>query len=388
MCRPWSVREISITMKIAIITFHASFNYGSMLQAWALQTYLERLGHSAMIVNYRSKVQRLIYHKPIDFHNVENALSSCKRLLAFHQSIRPLLRKWHAFDDFMRCEMHLTREFYALREVQRDDWSDFDLLICGSDQIWNTGASDSNETYFGNWFPKRKIAYAVSFGPWLEKVNWKAVVPLLKGFSALGFREKKGMDKILHFLPDLKWKIPIDVVCDPTLLLKASAYHKFIAQDSLVKGDYVFFYTAPFVGEEQLSIAAEIGKRLNCQVITDKPYYPKDIRPYGIRQYLPTGPSEFLNLIQHAKFVVGGSFHLLVFSLLLHKDFLCIDGDRDVRTNNLLKRVGLENRTVSLLRGHAIKVEPIIKWKDVDEKILAYASFSKDWLARQLKQNE
>ena len=124
-------------MKIAIVTFHASFNYGSMLQAWALQTYLQSLGHNAIIVNYRSKVQRETYHKPIDFHNIANSLSSCKRLLTFPESIRPLLRKWHLFDDFLCQELHLTAEYHSLCDIRRQDWSSFDLLICGSDQIWN-----------------------------------------------------------------------------------------------------------------------------------------------------------------------------------------------------------------------------------------------------------
>lgn len=375
-------------MKIAIITFHASFNYGSMLQAWALQTYLKRLGNKAIIVNYRSKVQRLIYHKPLDFHNVENTLSSCKRLLTFPQSVRHLLHKWHLFDDFMREELCLTRELYSLREVKGEDWSSFDLLICGSDQIWNTGASDSNETYFGNWFPKRKIAYATSFGPWIDKVDWQFTAAMIKNFSALGLRERNGLQKVLEYRTDLKGKIPVDVVCDPTLLLTAKDYQKFIATEPLLTGNYVFFYTAPFVGNEQLSIAAKIGECMNCQVFTDKAYYPNVLKSYGINQYLPTGPREFLNLIKHAKMVVGASFHLLAFSLLLHKEFLCIDGDRDARTNNLLKMVGLENRIVSSNAPDLFDLYPIDNWNVIDDKLAKYVAFSQEWLDKQLKFNE
>ena len=375
-------------MKIAIITFHASFNYGSMLQAWALQTYLQSLDHNAIIVNYRSKVQRGTYHKPIDFHNIANSLSSCKRLLTFPESIRPLLRKWHLFDDFLCQELHLTAEYHSLCDIRKQDWSSFDLLICGSDQIWNSGAQDSNETYFGNWFPNRKIAYAASFGPRPENVNWKFTAPLLKGFSALGLREERGMEKVLEYRPDLKGDLPMEIVCDPTLLLTASVYDKFVYDKPLIKGDYVFFYTAPFVGSEQFAVAAEIGKRLGCQVITDKAYYPNVLKPYGICQYLPTGPREFLNLIRHSKLVTGGSFHLLVFSLLLHKDFLCIDGDKDARTNNLLKITGLENRIVSLNAPHQFTLIPIENWSVVDKNIAEYSSFSREWLSKVIMQND
>ena len=96
-------------------------------------------------------------------------------------------------------------------------------------------------------------------------------------------------------------------------------------------------------------IASNIGKELGCQVITEKAYYPKDIKQYGnISTYIPTGPKEFLNLIRYAKCVCGGSFHLQVFSILFQKDFYCINGDKDSRTNHLLRQFGLQDRIISL----------------------------------------
>ena len=91
-------------MKIGIITFHASFNYGSMLQAWAMQTYMENLGHVVEIVNFRSKAQKNMYHRPIDSSSLINILSGFKRMLLHPSSILPLNKKWKLFDDFLNSQ--------------------------------------------------------------------------------------------------------------------------------------------------------------------------------------------------------------------------------------------------------------------------------------------
>ena len=117
----------------------------------------------------------------------------------------------------------------------------------------------------------------------------------------------------------------------------------------MVKGDYVFFYTPVGLPYAYFDIASNIGRDLGCKVVTDKAYYPKDIKKYGnIESYIPTGPKEFLNLICHAKCVCGGSFHLQVFSILFQKDFYCINGDKDSRTNHLMNQLGLQDRIISL----------------------------------------
>ena len=363
-------------MKIGIITFHASFNYGSMLQAWAMQTYLEQQGHEVWIVNYRSLVQRLTYHKPLDFHNVENGLSSCKRLLLYPSSIKPLNRKWHRFDDFLHQKLHLTKEYHTLEELRKAHF-DFDLLICGSDQIWNTNAPDSDEAYYGNWFKGRKISYAASFGQYPEKVDMDFVKRQLLNFSALSVREEKSRKALVnaHLAENLT------VVCDPTLLLPVEAYHALAAGEPVAKGRYIFFYTPVGIPYEYFAIANRLAETTGMEVVTEKAYYPKDLIRYPhIHEYLPTGPREFLNLVKNATIVCGGSFHLQVFSILFHKDFYCINGDKDARTNNLLQKCGLEDRIVSLDRPGITCFSNIRDWQQVDKNIEEIKKSSKEWL--------
>lgn len=331
-------------MRIGIITFHASHNYGSMLQAWALQTYLEKQGYEVEVVNYRSKLQRSIYHKPISISRGDVALASVKRMLLYPQSIQPLYKKWHLFEDFLAKELKVTEEYHTIEELLELK-NRYDLLICGSDQLWNTNAPDNGVAYFGNWYTGRKISFAASLGPGPEKCNRVFLHQQIHGFEAVSLREQRSLD----FLLQNEIIQNGCVVCDPTLLLDAQDYNSIISDEPLIKGDYVFFYTPVGLPYAYFDIASNIGRELGCKIITEKAYYPKDIKKYGnIESYIPTGPKEFLNLIRHAKCICGGSFHLQVFSILFQKDFYCINGDKDSRTNHLLNQFGLQDRIISL----------------------------------------
>jgi polysaccharide pyruvyl transferase WcaK-like protein len=363
-------------MKIGIITFHAAHNYGSMLQAWALQTYLQRLGHEVVIVNYRSAMQMAVYHKPLSMARWDVSLSSVKRFLLYPSSIKPLNRKWHRFEDFMSQYMNLTKEYHTLQELKEEKW-DLDLLICGSDQIWNTHAPDSNEVYYGNWFKGHKIAYAASMGnnPRENDVSFyrKNVI----GFSKISVRESQTREMLLRIVRN----VDIKVVCDPTLLLNVSDYSKLSSKLlQLPQKPYIFFYTPVGLPTEYFSIANKLSEQLGIEVYTEKAYYPYQLKEFShIHTLSDTGPLEFLDLIRNASLVIGGSFHLQVFSILFHKDFLCINGDRDSRTNNLLSLLGLQNRIISLSRSFILPKQSI-EWAKVDSKVASYRDCSLKFL--------
>lgn len=369
-------------MKIGIITFHASFNYGSMLQAWALQTYLEKQGHQVEIVNYRSDIQKIVYHKPIAFHQLDVFLSSIKRLLLYPGSILPLYKKWNSFNKFLTGELNISAEYATCADLGRANL-DYDLLICGSDQIWNTCAPDATDAYYGNWFRGKKISYAASMGQYPEKNDIDYYKRQLKDFAAISVREEKAGNFLRRGLGTEN----IEVVCDPTLLLQGKDYDRLTTDEPLIKEPYIFFYTPVGLPYEYFDIACKLGKKWGLKVITEKAYYPKDIRRFGIKEYLPVGPGEFLNLIKNATVVCGGSFHLQVFSILFHKDFYCINGDKDARTNNLLGKAGLVDRIISL-DSPTIHSALHVDYGGVDKRLLAYTDMSKAWLSRQLDKQE
>lgn len=366
-------------MKIGIITFHAAFNYGSMLQAYALQTYLSRQGHDVEIINYRSHYQKSIYYKPFDIHSKYSILSSFKRLLLYPSSLCRLKTKWELFNSFLNQNLKITKEYNTIHELERVPW-DYDLLITGSDQIWNTGAPDSGEAYFGNFINNantKKIAYAPSLGQYPENVDTKFLKAQIRNFTALSVREEKAKYLLI------KYGIAkdISVVCDPTLLLDVQAYERLYREEPLIQGKYIFFYTPVGLPLDYFKIVNDFAETLGMPVITERAYYPKDIKKYKhIMNYPEVGPSEFLNLIKNATYVCGGSFHLQVFSILFRKEFYCINGDKDSRTHNLLVKLGLEDRIVSLSHPTIVTSHPTINYDNISNKLTYYREPSFDFL--------
>lgn len=347
-------------MKIGIITFHAAHNYGSMLQAYAMQTFLERQGHHVEIVNFRPLSQKKGYSKPIDFTTKTNIKKSIKRILLAPQTIAPLNKKWQLFDKFLHQYLNLTKNYSTLDELKAANF-DYDILITGSDQIWNTNAFDFSEAYFGKFVSEKtkKVAYAPSMGPEPESQDVSYIKKLLKGYSAVSVREERTKD----FLVSNHIYDNVTVVLDPTMLLEGSDYDLLYGKKPLVNGDYIFYYTPGGVRHEFLSEASKIGKQMSLPVICDSCYSPGDLDRYdNVTPYIPVGPAEFLNLIKNAKFVCGASFHLMVFAILFQKNFCCMNGDVDSRMNNLMKECGCEDRIwkpnlSDINRYHVLKID-------------------------------
>ena len=169
-------------MKTGLITFHAAMNYGSALQAYALQKYLEGRGLDVEIIDFRSLAQRRLYPAPICFNTVYNAKNTLRRLASGWDTISFMRRKRMAFSRFMNEQMNLTScRFGSERQLRRHDWSSYDMLVSGSDQIWNPSAIDFSLAYFLDFVESTqaqgriclsgcsrgpcKVAYAPSAGP-------------------------------------------------------------------------------------------------------------------------------------------------------------------------------------------------------------------------------
>lgn len=346
-------------MKIGIITFHASFNYGSMLQAYALQTFLEREGHDVEIINFRTAKQKSMYPKPIRFNNYGNVKQNIKRLLFEPNTILPLLKKWSLFDKFLHNRLKITKEYSTVEELIQANFK-YDLLITGSDQIWNTDCGDFSEAYFGNFINSTipKIAYAVSMGPHPETKDPEFYKSEVMNFKAISVREQRTKS----FLENNGICDNAQVVLDPTMLLEKEDYLNIINPKPLINKDYVFYYTPFGPNHKVLKEAATIAKEKGLPIICDNSYYVNALKEYSnVIPYPAVGPEQFLNLIMNAKAVCGESFHLMIFSIIFGKEFYCINGDVDSRIQNLAKIAGFEDRMWSLRNKEKNYIHPYKK---------------------------
>ena len=158
-------------MKIGIITFSNAHNYGAVLQAWSLQTYLEKAGHQVEIVNLRlwaiddvyamAKGRKIVANAAVN--KVLNRARIAKNCICNPQKFK----KYLIFERFINHKLHVTKVYRSSGEVKQDLSLNYDVLIAGSDQIWNSSLTNQLEpAYFLDFGPSqaKRISYAASIG--------------------------------------------------------------------------------------------------------------------------------------------------------------------------------------------------------------------------------
>ena len=329
-------------MKIGILTFHASHNYGSMLQAYALQHILSLWGHESWIINLRTPIQRFLIQPQLEWKHPRSSLS---KLLKAPSTSISLQRKYNRFEHFLKNDLQVTTEYSHHDEVEKAiSEDDYDAIIVGSDQIWNTGCADFDNSYLLDFnLSIRRIAYAPSLGPSPEDIKEETRLMLRdawRRFDYLSTREQRGAD-IIHALTG---HVP-QVVLDPSLLLNKEDYTPICSEKRIVSESYIFYYSPvdqPKIFEKVRKFSREVN--LKIVITQEQPYHQGE----NLIRIADCGPREFLNMIQYADYTFGKSFHLLAFSLIFHKEFYMVTGDTDSRLINLLQPLGLINRAIPL----------------------------------------
>lgn len=332
--------------KVGIITFHASHNYGSMLQAYALQQVILGMGYNCEIINFRSIVQKELY-KPIFMKGTVYG-----RLVGFVIEAAyalGILKKYRLFEKFLKEDLILSsKEYTTLKDLKNADFS-YDYYISGSDQIWNVQACDFNYAYFLPFVKSgKRIAYAPSMGPNLsiDKCgDIDKILKLIRKYDAISVREIDGTKYIENICNK-----PVATVLDPTLLLYSEKYDKLIDDKPLIKGEYVFIYSPWNCNESVYEMAYSLGKKYNKKVVISQGLRNKhEMLKWGrkLNIYAAVGPKEFLNLCKNASIICCDSFHAVVFSILFKKCFFVLDGMNDNRISTLLRITNLQSRSFS-----------------------------------------
>lgn len=328
--------------KVGIITFHASHNYGSMLQAYALQQVVLSLGHECEIINFRTDIQKKIYSP---FFMYKGWLKKLKAIRYPRLAIDDI-RKYRKFEKFLRQQYILSSKTYSTAEELKLADLDYNCYISGSDQIWNTTSGDFNFAYFLDFVRKgKRIAYAASMGPApsmhlsLKKSLFPYIREYVSKYDSVFVREKD----TAAMLEDIVGIKP-EIVLDPTLLLNPQDWSALAGDKPLVSGDYILAYTPRYDDYKQLFVdAMKIAERHNLKVICTIPdNISRWRRNPRFEYYTATGPIEFLNLVKYSKYVFCKSFHAVVFSIIFCKPFFAYEGMMDSRISPLLKIAGLE----------------------------------------------
>ena len=332
--------------KIGIITFHASHNCGSMMQAYAIQKQIEKLGYDNEIIDFQNEGQKDMYavvHKKKTLKNfIKNTL-----LLLSRNKIR---NQWNDYEKFKNKNFKLSVSKYSNSFELESTNNDYDIFVSGADQIWNITIKDSDDSYFLNFVndDKLKIAYAPSFGAkniLKYSENPSKYAEYLNNYDYLSIRENNGK----KWIKDLIGK-DVPVVLDPTLLLDSTDYSCLVEKNDYV-GKYIFYYS-PTYSRKIDKFVKKISKKYKLPVIVwnAREYYMKKEYLNGFILPKKINPGIYLDLINNAELIITTSFHGTIFSTIYRKKFFVIKNGNmyttDDRVLTLINQLGIENRLI------------------------------------------
>lgn len=349
--------------KIGIITLSASDNCGSLLQCYALKKLLEPYGN-VEVINFSSEQSHKLYDIPkMKLKNLIRLLFRTKRGLK-------LIRLKKSKKDYQNFRINNLK--MSAKELFREDLNTikdkYDIIVAGSDQVWNNKMTDFDEAFFCGWTKSTKVAYAPSLGG-QDIRNADApdkLINLIKEFKHISAREEFGKNCLEKILGK-----NIEKVLDPTLAIDEK-YWKELIGEPLIKGDYIFFYSWAYYNEDGLDIVKKESMRLNIPtiVIDARKWLKKDEKNFDFILSPEDGPIAFLNLMYYCKQAYVESFHGMIFAYLFKRNFYLLDShekleDLDSRLAELVNLFAVQDRILTKYNYEQVnKSQPILYTKD------------------------
>lgn len=366
-------------MVIKTITCHDCYNFGASLQAYALQTHLESIGHEVEIINYKPDylsghfnmwtVSNPIFDKPL--------IKQLYLLAKLPGRLRSLSRK-KVFDEFTAKYLHLTRRYNSYEELKIDA-PNADVYIAGSDQIWNTLFNNGRDAAFYLDFGKpeiKRISYAASFAtPDVAPEYRKFVQHELKNFDHISIREKISLP-----LLDSLGRTDGVSVCDPVFLLSREHWERMINESSYVtpKEIYILLYLSDR-GKNIETIAKKIRE------VTEWKIYAVGAitASYADKIFTNASPLDFIGLIRDAQIVVSNSFHATAFSLIMQTKFCVVNRIESIneRMKSMLEDLGIAERLIS---NYSETILDDIDWSKLNSIKESITDYSKKWISQSL----
>ena len=338
--------------KVAVVVCPNIRNFGSVLQSYATQKAVTRLGYDNEYIKY-VKTKKTAYKYLIQLlipSIMAERFSVLKRKVFQRKNKTMIDRRNKAFDAFVDKYMVASPKYVGYDELKKAAGK-YSMAVLGSDQVWNPINSGS-DFYTLNWLRKgtKRVAYAPSFGvsevPTLLK---RSYVQFLKKFDHISVREKRGQ-KIVKQLTGRQ----VPVVCDPTLLFKAEDWDEIMPEKPVAEGKYIFCYLLGNRNEPRKCVL-KLAKKTGLPIVM-MPFFG-EISEYDYKlnaKFVDNpDPSHFVNAIKNAEYVCTDSYHGTVFSILYRKKLLVFrrhsaDSSKNTfsRLESLLSIAGMKDRVV------------------------------------------
>ena len=366
-------------MKIGILTFHRAYNYGAVLQCYALKETLRKMGHEVYVIDYRQPdIER--FYKYRSRFNLKNAfkmsflgvlkffllspLREVKRIIVHHRFKR-------TFEGFQKNYLNLTLKYIS----SIPDY--FDRYIIGSDMLWTYDASSDHfePFYLGEFKHKpdsRVIGYAISGTPdSFHRLGKELNYSFLGNFDAVSVRERALAEIVKEYS-----NREITCCIDPTMLTTKELWENVVNKNWENKR-YIVTYFLRVNGAEGVDLKRKV------QLLAKK----EDLDVINIDVISASNPlsvEDFVSIIGNAKYVVTDSFHGMVFSLIFERPFhvLKLHDSHDTRYVDILQTIGAEELAVDTSFTPFI---PQVDYKVLNERIDQFKGSSIEYLRKNIK---
>lgn len=373
-------------MRIGILTLPLHTNYGGILQAYALQTVLERMGHEVVVFDTPNRMP-LPPLKDIPKCFLKRII---KKLLGRNQKI--FYEYYHNkkvipvvsqnTQRFINSHIH-RKEISDFKELDRDS---YDAIVVGSDQVWRPlyfvpgwrwqEIENAFLSFASNWNIKR-LSYAASFGTedWeYTDQQTRRCKTLLQVFDAISVRETNGVTLCKKY-----FDIDSVHVLDPTMLLNEADYSIFFQKANTPKSNGTLLNYILDKTEKSSALIMNVANQKFLRAFSvNNPYENDETKPLNER--IKPSVEKWLRGFYDAEFVITDSFHACVFSILFKKQFVVV-GNKErglSRIESLLLCFGIENRIVE--DSAQVMRLPLIDYDTVYIKLEKYRKKSFDFL--------
>ena len=371
-------------LRTATITWTSFYNYGTCLQAYALQHFIVSLGYENHIVDDKS----IVFPVPKSDKSTAVECKWKRRWRKAWQSLRANYR------TFYRCQRMLCQGVDGFKakilKIDYDtpsvlkDKKDYDVYICGSDQIWNPKILSDNRRlfYYAAFTNKKKISYAPSIGRYQIPDEWKEkVAELIKSFYAISVREEAGRDALQELTQQ-----KVELVVDPTLLLSKKEWEDILSCKYIKKEKYVLGYILT-PNDTYYRIACEYAQQHGLKFYL----FMLNLEDYGHADRLISGgPFDFLAYIRNADMVFTDSFHGTIFSTIFEVPFYTFkrfSDDSPINQNSRIETLLMNMGAADRLIDEKMKSELTDAMPDFDEmmsRMKPLIEHSKDYLKENL----
>lgn len=366
-------------MKIGVLTFPRSQNYGALLQAYGVQRFVEKCGYDVSMIDYWPAYHEEMY-KPFSWQKFK-ALGIKAKFKYIYTFLFTYFR--------LKVRRENTRRFYE-QYLHLNKSMSYDVAIYGSDQIWRKQHQPTYEYFNPIFFGDKqitaphKIAYAASMGKYeVDSEGDKEFVRNgLKNFEAISIREIDLRDNLQK-----EFGVQYPLVCDPVFLLTKKDWEDMTDARYLPKGKYILYYRLQNIKATDLMVE-DLAQQTGYPVIEMRGYIPPF--HYGKRYRLTAGVQEFITLIKGAEYVVTSAYHGIAMSIIYEKQFFFTSQKHQAnRVESLFETLGLKNRIVDVNNVKRLDLSNPINYIDIKQKLMPWADDSRNWLKKQLlKANE